>query len=270
MQICARPQMMSLRYSMDEIIPMFRAAGFDGYEFCIEDKLFHVRPDLIEPYVAKHISQVTRENELVISAIGCHVDFVADDDVLAVIEKGITRTRLFDTDLFIVATGARDDTADGGYGRLLERLAHLLRIAADHGVRIALEPEPDHRVDTTASFLQLLADLDNHPALHCNFDIGHSHLLDPDIYTAIEQVGARMAHAHIENMGRVHRHLLPWEGEIDLLRVLQKMREIGFAGGMAFDFYNQAYQQEMPRVAAYLRGLVDALNGDGQKAVAQP
>lgn len=259
MQICARPQMMSLRHSMDEIIPLFRDAGFDGFEYCIEDKLFHVRPDLIEPYVARHISQLARDHGLCISAIGCHVDFVGDEDVLAVIEKGVARTRLFDTDVFIIATGGRGADGDGGYGILLERLARLLRIAADHGVRIALEPEPGHRIDTTASFMRLLADLDDHPALFCNFDIGHSHLLDPDIEAAVAQLGGRIAHAHIENMGSVHRHLLPWEGEIDLARVLRKMRNVGFDGALAFDFYNEAYQQEMPRVAAYLRRLVDAL-----------
>ena len=84
MLICGRPQMMSLRYSMDEIVPMFREAGFDGFEFCIEDKLFHVRPDTLETYAAEHVAALARENGQAISAIGCHVDFVGNDDVFAV------------------------------------------------------------------------------------------------------------------------------------------------------------------------------------------
>ena len=259
MLICARPQMMSLRHSMDEIVLMFRVAGFDGFEFCIEDKLFHVRPDVIETYAAEHVAALARDNGLAISAIGCHVDFVGNDDVFEVIKKGIAQTPRFGTDVFILAAGQRTEEGDGGYKELVARLGVLLRIAAEHGVRIALEPEPGHRIDTTESFLRLVDDLGGDPAMCCNFDIGHSHLLDPDIPESVSRLGTRIAHAHIENMGSVHRHLVPWEGDIDLTAVLRALRTAGFDGALAFDFYNEAYREVMPRVADHLHGLLVAL-----------
>ncbi len=259
MLICGRPQMMSLRYSMDEIVPMFREAGFDGFEFCIEDKLFHVRPDTLETYAAEHVAALARENGQAISAIGCHVDFVGNDDVFAVIQKGVAQAPRFGTDVFILASGQRAEEGDGGYKELIARLRVLLRIAAAHGVRIALEPEPGHRIDTTESFVKLVEDLDGDPGMCCNFDIGHSHLLDPDIPDSISRLGSRIAHAHIENMGDVHRHLVPWEGSIDLAAVLRALRRSGFDGALAFDYYNETYREVMPRVADHLHGLLAAL-----------
>ncbi|MBP7402167.1 MAG: sugar phosphate isomerase/epimerase [Clostridia bacterium] len=256
MLICGRPQMMSIAHSMDEIVPLFREAGFDGFEFCIEDKLFHVRPDLLEDYCADHMAALACDNGLTVSAIGCHVDFVGNDDVYNVIKKGIAKTRRFGTDVFIIASGARSETPDGGYAELVRRLRGMLDIAAASGVRLALEPEPGHRIDTTASFLRLVEDLDGDPAMCCNFDIGHSHLLDPDIPSSIDSLGGRIVHGHIENMGDVHRHLVPWEGDIDLAAVLRALAAAGFDGALAFDFYNDLYRELMPRVASYLKELV--------------
>lgn len=266
MLICARPQMMSLRHSMDEIIPLFREAGFDGFEFCVEDKLFHVRPDMLEDYSINHVTELAADNGLQIGAIGCHVNFVSDDDVFAVIRKAVEKTRRFGTDVFILASGQRSGT-DGdtsGYEELKRRLGELLRIAAAGGVRIALEPEPGHWIDTTVSFMKLVDEFDNNPALCCNFDIGHAHLLDPDIGESIRILGDRIIHGHIENIaGGVHRHLVPWEGEIDLSQVLMDLSSIRFSGALAFDFYNETYLEVMPRVARYLKDLLPAATSGG-------
>ncbi len=256
MLICARPQMMSLRHSMDEIVPLFHAAGFDGFEFCIEDKLFHVRPDMLEDYSADHVAGLASANGLRISAIGCHVNFVDSDDVFEVIKKGIAKTRRFGTDVFIVAAGQRSEEGDGGYSEMKRRLREMLAVANASGVRIALEPEPGHRIDTTVSFMKLVDELDGDPAMCCNFDIGHSHLLDPDIPGSIALLGGRIIHGHIENMGSVHKHLVPWEGQIDLAEVLRALAAAGFDGSLAFDFYNDTYREVMPRVARHLKDLV--------------
>ena len=266
MLICARPQMMSLRYSMDEIIPMFREAGFDGFEFCLEDKLFHVRPDMLEDYSVSHVAGLAEENGLRISAVGCHVNFVSDDNVYAVVRKAVEKTRRFGTDIFIATSGQRSGTGGdtSGYDEMKLRLAELVRIASACGVRIALEPEPGHWIDTTASFLDLAGEFDDPPALCCNFDIGHSHLLDPDIGGSIRLLGDRIIHGHIENIaGGVHRHLVPWEGEIDLPEVLQDLSSIRFAGPLAFDFYSESYPEVMPHVARYLKGILPAGQSGG-------
>ena len=260
MLITARPQMMSLRYSMDEILPKFRAAGFEGYEFCLEDKLFHVRPDLLEDGFIRHLVACSAEQNQTIASIGCHVDFVQNDDAYAVIRKGVQKTRQFGTDIFIIASGsAQSDTEDPeATSRFRTRLDELLNIADASGVRVALEPEPGHRIDTTQSFLDLWADTDRKSALFCNFDIGHAYLLDSDIPESIRALGDRIAHGHIENMAnKTHLHLVPWEGEIDLGEVLQELQAIGFDGALAFDFYNDAYEAIMPKVAEHLKKLRD-------------
>lgn len=259
MLVSARPQMMSLRYSMDEILKKIQQAGFDGYEFCLEDKLFHPRPDLIEAYAIRHIVEISKENNLRIGAIGCHVDYVNNDDNYALFQKAIRTTRLFGTDVFILTSCNRkgDDEDATAPVRFRERLRGLLDIADSEGVRIALEPEPGHRVDTTESFVALCDELGNHPALCCNFDIGHSYLLDPAIGDSIRRLGDRIAHVHIENMADyTHLHLVPWEGEIDLAGVLADLDRIGYAGSLAFDYYNDAYEKVMPDVANYLRALL--------------
>lgn len=258
MLVCARPQMMSLQNSMDEILPLFRNAGFDGYEFCIEDKLFHVRPDMLEDYSIDHMAAISKDHGLTVSAVGCHVNFVGNEDVYEVIKKAIAKTRRFGTDIFIIASGSPTEGGDGGYGEFGDKLREMLRIAAASGVRIALEPEPGHRISTTASFIRLMDEMDGNAALCCNFDIGHAHLLDPDIAGSIAALGSRIVHCHIENMGNVHRHLLPWEGEIDLAEVLRSLNAAGFVGGLAFDYYNDAYREVMPAVAKYLKALLES------------
>ena len=43
--------------------------------------------------------------------------------------------------------------------------------------------------------------------------------------------GEKIVHCHVEGMGTgVHKHLLPWEGDMDLQGIVNALKEIEFSG----------------------------------------
>jgi sugar phosphate isomerase/epimerase len=70
-------------------------------------------------------------------------------------------------------------------------------------------------------------------------------------------LGECIAHCHIENMATgVHRHLLPWDGDMDLAAYLSALAGVGYDGALSLDLYGIDYLGEAPRCFSYLRGLM--------------
>jgi sugar phosphate isomerase/epimerase len=119
---------------------------------------------------------------------------------------------------------------------LMVRLANACReladLAAQHGVRLAFEPEPGMFIDTMGKFQELF-DRVNHPAFGLTLDIGHLHCMGEPIVENIRRWKDVLWNVHIEDMRRgVHEHLMFGEGEIDFPPVLAALREIGYTGGV--------------------------------------
>lgn len=102
--------------------------------------------------------------------------------------------------------------------RLRARLPGLVRHAADHGVRLALEPEPGMHVETVGDALGLHSDLGGPAALGLTVDVGHCLVVEPGgVAGALAAAGPHLAHVQIDDMPRTHHDHRPFgEGDLDL------------------------------------------------------
>ncbi len=150
----------------------------------------------------------------------------------------------------------RDDARE--HQRRFMELVRLLRelcpVAADAGLFLAVEPEPDTVVHGGADLDRLL-DAVGHDALRVNLDVGHTFLTEPDPLAEIRRLSGRLAGVHVEGMARgVHKHLLPGEGDLDLPAALATLWEVGYRRPVVVDLFD--IQDDPPAHAdAALRGL---------------
>jgi sugar phosphate isomerase/epimerase len=137
-----------------------------------------------------------------------------------------------------------DGTApEAGWDRLRARLPGLVAHAADHGVRLALEPEPGMLVETVGDALRLHADLGAPAALGLTVDVGHCLVVEPGgVPGALAAAGPLLAHVQIDDMPRSHHQHLPFgEGDLDLPAALAALAGCVAAG------YGGVVGVELPR-----------------------
>jgi sugar phosphate isomerase/epimerase len=71
------------------------------------------------------------------------------------------------------------------------------------------------------------------------FDTGHSLLASKDIYSAIMELGPRLAILHIhDNNGLQDQHLFPYTGIVDWDRFVQGLKDVGYQGVLSFETGN--------------------------------
>ena len=123
-------------------------------------------------------------------------------------------------------------SVETGWDRLLTGMAQILPHAESAGVRLAVEPEPGMLVERLADAQELRRLLGSPDALRLTLDVGHTLCnedLSPD--AAIREAADDLRHVQIEDMRRgVHEHLEFGEGELDLVRAVAALLEVGYGG----------------------------------------
>lgn len=248
MQFYGRTQTLA-RYPVLDCLTVLRRLGFAGAEICLEN------PDLTPTELTEGFARQVGEHAQGLGlgrSVSYHKDFIHDDAMLAATKTAIRLTPAFGAEVFVYAgSRPRPDAADE-WERMVARTRELVQVAEEVGVTLAQEFEPGFIVGCTADLHRLFAEVPS-PNLQANLDLGHVFLCDPDPLAAIASLRGRIVHCHIENMGRgVHRHLPPWEGDMDLRAYLGALAAIGYAGPLALDLYNEDYEEVGPRAVAFL------------------
>ena len=89
-------------------------------------------------------------------------------------------------------------------------------------------------------------------------DVGHAHLTEDSAEETVRRYAARLANVHLEGMRRpVHDHLVPWEGDLDLGRVVAALGEVGYAGPATFELsrHSHAAVDTARRAIEFIRAL---------------
>jgi len=128
--------------------------------------------------------------------------------------------------------------------------------ARRRGIKILIEPEPGLLIENSRQFLEIFSKLD--PAVFgLNFDIGHFFCVGEDPSALVLELKDFAPHFHLEDIAssRVHHHLMPGEGAIDIPRVLEAIESTGFTGFVTVELYtySQNAEQAASRAFHYLR-----------------
>lgn len=140
-----------------------------------------------------------------------------------------------------------------------EKIKIVEKVAQSAGVKILIEPEPGLLLENSTQFLNFIKDFSSE-SVGLNFDIGHFYCMGEDPEDLVYKLADYIAHFHLEDISsnRVHHHLIPGHGSIDLRSVLKAISGVGYRGFVTVELY--PYQDD-PVYAAraafdYLKGMV--------------
>jgi sugar phosphate isomerase/epimerase len=127
---------------------------------------------------------------------------------------------------------------DEGLKLFLEAILPVGEHARSVGVDLLVEPEPGLLIETAEQFERFMAHVNN-PAIALNFDIGHFYCVNDEPVAALGRLAKYLRHVHLEDIAasRVHHHLIPGDGAIDLKGCLGALRELGYPGWVTIELY---------------------------------
>ena len=96
-----------------------------------------------------------------------------------------------------------------------------------------------------------------------NFDIGHAYCVSEDPQDWVARMAPHTKHYHLEDIAatRVHQHLIPGHGAIDLEATLRAIEASGYDGWVTVELYPYIDQPDAAASEArdYLNGLAAKL-----------
>ncbi|MFN3198074.1 MAG: sugar phosphate isomerase/epimerase family protein [Bradymonadia bacterium] len=144
-----------------------------------------------------------------------------------------------------------------------ESLSVVCERAADLGVKVGIEYEPAllvERADEVSTLIEVVGS----PILGVNLDIGHAICAFEDPEESIQLLAGRIWNVHVEDIkGRKHHHLVPGEGDIDFVRVMRALRDVGYDGHLTVELYtcsrwaNSAAQRARAHLQPLLEQVLD-------------
>ena len=124
--------------------------------------------------------------------------------------------------------------------RFADGLRQVLPVAQQHGLVLAIEPEPGLFIETAQEYLDFknryFAD---EPLIKMNCDVGHLYCVGEDPAAVIREMPEQVAHVHLEDIGanRVHQHLTPGKGAIDFRSIFDALETIQYTGWVTVELY---------------------------------
>lgn len=226
------------RWKLVDAFAALRRVGYDGVELCFEAHELcsgaHVNANTLTDAV-----EAAKDYGLEFASFSYH----GDGDKLPLRSK---RTEsIIETAgeygvkvLVINAPRIVPGKKERQFKELVSRLKQFSRRAERCGVLLALEPEPFLVIEGGEDMLRLL-DAVGSKALNVNLDVGHAYIVDQDIPAYIRLLKRRIVHTHFEDIaGKVHKHLVPGDGDMPLKSVVAALRDAKYAGYFTIDLFN--------------------------------
>ena len=261
MLICGRTQLIESD-SYPDAVRRLMAKGYDGIEVGIYDRSFNPREAFFRADFPETILKTFEENGVRAWSIGAHMDYTREHERFEAVLGAIEVAKRIGTKIVIISGPFRNEEEPfaAQWSRQIEALRRLCEKAEREGIDLAFEYEPGFVIDCCELFLKAAEEVGS-SALKINADIGHFFLLDRDPIGTIEILKDRIVHAHVENMQRgVHNHLVPYEGDMDLVTYFRKLREIGFDGMASFDAYQYDYEAVSEQSVRFFKEILAKLD----------
>jgi sugar phosphate isomerase/epimerase len=125
-------------------------------------------------------------------------------------------------------------------------------------IPILIEPEPGLLIERFDQYLEF-ADRVDSPLVGLNFDIGHAYCVGEDPQDWVAAMQDHTLHYHVEDIAatRVHEHLVPGRGAIDLAATLAEILASGYKGWLTVELY--PYQDDPDDAAREAKAHLDRL-----------
>src|SRR5687767_12695958 len=221
--------------TLDEAIDFIGDIGYRGVELMAD--LHHAYPPIMNDARTAQVQGQLRDRKMPVSNVNCFTLFACGDTYRPTwieSDPGERERRIKHT-IDCVALAARfgaktvslqpggpmigtDLTRDHAGDLFAEGLSRVIPHAKQHGVILAVEPEPGLFIETAAEYLEFKNRyFKNEDAVKMNCDCGHLFCVGEDPADVVRRLSEHMSHVHIEDIGanRVHQHLTPGKGVID-------------------------------------------------------
>lgn len=233
------------RFPIEFALQSIAKTGYDGVELCLENE--ELNSLSMTPEKIGRIKGILASNNLAISALSLHTDFVENENNFNEVFKGIQLTEEFNHKIFIISPGfIGNSNKQTQLKKLKEKLNVLLKEAEKRGVILALEAEPNMTIETSDETLDLI-EFFGSDNLRINLDVGHSRCIGESVESAIMKLKEYIVHIHLEDIkDKVHKHLVPGEGNLEIKSILEALKAISYNGFVTVDLFDL----EFPEIAA--------------------
>ena len=269
-----------LRYSFPEAARRIAALGYEGIEVMAD--VPHAWPAFLLEEQKESIRRAVKDNGLTIANVNAFMMNAINDSRqrywypswiepdLHYRQVRIDHTkRALDLAKEIGATCittepggplAPGQSWDEGLKIFLDSLRPVAKHAAEIGIDLLVEPEPGLLIETAEQF-QMFMEFMDVPSVGLNFDVGHFYCVRDEPVQTLKRLATHIRHVHLEDIAatRVHHHLIPGDGAIDMPAVLRTLDEIGYNGWVTIELYpyvddpDQAARTARERVLGYLQ-----------------
>ncbi len=271
-----------LRVSFAEAVSRLATIGYTGVEIMAD--VPHAWPAGILPEQVRQIRQALDSHGLAISNINAfmmnaiadarqpywHPSWIEADRHYRQVRVDHTRRALSlarDLGAPSISTEPGGPLEPGAsWSEALALFVETLKPVVEHAekcqVALLIEPEPGLLLETADQFEEFASHFTS-PAVGLNFDLGHFYCAGDDPVEALHRLKSHIQHIHLEDIAsdRVHSHLIPGDGSIDLSGVLQAIRRIDYSGWVTIELYpyaddpDRAAQVSLVRVRKMLDSL---------------
>jgi len=241
------------RYTLAEALRQIAAIGYQGVEIMCDQP--HLYPPAYDAHQLRNLGRELRRLGLKVTNLNSFTLFAVGDTYLpSWIEPSPERRRIridhtraclnIAKELNCGSISVPPGGPLNGMGRkqamslFLEGLEMVIPLAEALDVMLLVEPEPDLLIERTTEFLEFIRNIRS-PAVGVNFDVGHFFCAGEDPAEAFEALFEWVGHVHLEDIGqsRIHQHLVPGDGVVDLGAVFRTMQRMGYRRDMSVELY---------------------------------
>ena len=275
-----------LAYPVDDALRRIAAAGYAGVELLADVPhawpagLLEVQKEAIRRSLDEHGLTISNVNAFMMNAVAdprqpyWRPSWTEPDPHYRAIRREHTKRALQlakDLGAPHITTepgGPLDDyaTRKEGYALFREELLPCVEMAEALGIGLLIEPEPDLLIERFDQYLEFVDTLDS-PRVGLNFDVGHAYCVGEDPQDWVARMAPHTVHYHLEDIAatRIHKHLIPGHGAVDLPATVNAIAATGYDGWLTVELYpyGDAPDAAAAEAFAYLAPLVhDATVGD--------
>ena len=136
-----------------------------------------------------------------------------------------------------VKRAARHEGADN-FPKMISDFDELLQFCQRHGIRLCLENVEWATYNRPGVFRSLAKDL---PELLGVLDIKQARISEYPYEEYLEEMGSRLAYAHVSDFQENGKMCLPGKGAFDFDTFVRRLQDVGFDGALLIEVYNGDY-----------------------------